>query len=67
MAYYNTGPMHLYTEDNDTVTAELSTSDIFSEEMEDLASESSGSHCDDISIVQSSDGSASGSEVRLLR
>ena len=31
--------------------------------MEDLASETSGSHCDDISIVQTSDGSASESEV----
>ena len=59
--------MHLYTEDDDTVAADLSTSDIFSEEMEDLASESSGFQCDDLSFVQASDASASGSEVCILR
>ena len=59
--------MHLYTEDDDTVAADLSTSDIFSEEMEDLASESSGSQYDDLSFVQASDTSVSGSEVCILR
>ena len=58
--------MFLYIEDNDTVEAELSTSDPFSEEV-DLVSESSGSYSDEISIVQTSEGSVSGNEVCILR
>ena len=59
--------MFLYIEDDDTVEAELSTSDPFSEEVEDLVSESSGSYSDEISIVQTSEGSVSRNEVCILR
>ena len=64
---HNITVLCISTEDNDTVAADLSTSDIFSEEMEDLASESSGSHCDEITFVQASDTSVSGNEVCIFR
>ena len=55
----------LYTEDNDTTTEELSTSDISSEGLEEVMKKSYNSDYSDIGITQTSEGSAN--KVSILK